>query len=350
MRRVYELLVSPKLAIALLIAVLACCVVGVTVLRGARAWELIFASLWFNGLLVLLALSAAAAFFSRIWRRRLTLVSAGMILFHLCFVALLGGVVYNGLFHFHGVLRITEGETLRNGAPEAYDSFERGRFFAFSRLRGETTLVEMHRDYEVDGLNKRAAYEVRVQEGERKVQEIIYFTRHLDFDGVRYFPSKEGYSVLVVMSAADGRELYGGHVPLQSLRQPDGSYLYATGTAEGPAAISFPGQPDEPVLGLQVSYRPNAVTERAGEVTFELWPLEGHVAAGRRSEPVPIGGTWDAGSLVLTPREIRYWVGMNVRYDPGLDVALGSLVLGLLGMALTFVGRVRKGASRRRAA
>src|SRR5512138_3627383 len=87
----YAILTSPKLAIALLVAVLACCLAGVTVVRDARAWELIFATLWFNGLLVLLAISSGAAPFTRIWRRKLPLVSAGMILFHLRFLALLGG-------------------------------------------------------------------------------------------------------------------------------------------------------------------------------------------------------------------------------------------------------------------
>src|SRR5512138_3011950 len=98
--RAYAFLVSPRLAIALLVGVLACCVVGVTVYRGERAWQLIFSTLWFNGLLVLLAISSAAAFFTRIWRRKLTLVSAGMILFHLSFVGVLAGAVYNSLFHF----------------------------------------------------------------------------------------------------------------------------------------------------------------------------------------------------------------------------------------------------------
>ncbi len=348
-RRIVAVLTSPKLAIALLVGVLACCIVGVTAVRGQRAWELIFSTLWFNGMLVLLAISSAAAFFGRIWRRRLTLVTAGMILFHLCFLVLLGGVVYNGLFFFHGVLRLTEGETLSNGRPDSWDEVAKGRLFRFERLVGETTLLEMHRDYRVDGQNKRAAYEVEVEDGARRAKEVIYFTRHLDFDGVRYFPSKEGYSVLVVMSGKDGQEIYGAHIPLQSLIQADGSYLYATGTARAAAAFPFPAPPGKPVTALKLYFRPNTVVDRAGEVTFEVWPLEGGHSASR-SAPIPIGGSFDSGSFVLSPREIRYWVGMSVRYDPGLGVILGSLVAGLLGMALTLVGRIRQGRSRRAAA
>jgi hypothetical protein len=233
-QRAYDVLTSPKLAIALLVGILACCVAGVTLLSPARAWELIFNSLWFNALLVLLALSSAAAFFTRIWRRRLTVVSVGMILFHVSFAALLCGVVLNSLFHFKGLLRVTEGETVPAGALESYDTIDRGRFFDPARLRGGVTLLRMHRKYEVDGMDKRAAYEIAVGEGDARTTGTIYVTQHLERDGVKFLCSKEGYSVLVLLSGKDGREPYGAHVPLQSLKQPGGGYVYATGTPKGP--------------------------------------------------------------------------------------------------------------------
>lgn len=351
LEKVHALLVSPRLAIALLVAVLACCVVGVTVLRGARAGELIFSTLWFNALLVLLALSSAAAFFSRIWRRRLTLVSAGMILFHLSFAALLGGIAYNRLFFFDGLLRLTEGETLPTGRVESYDRIDKGRFFDLSRLGGETTLVRMHANYKVSGANKQAAYEIAVEDGEARARSVIYVTEYLDFDGVRFFCSKEGFSVLVVMSDRGGREIYGAHVPLQSFKQEDGSYLYAAGTAAGPTGFSFPPPPEHPRADLELSFRPNTVVERAGDVRFRVWPLgRSGVPVTERAGEVPVGGHFEAGDLTLSPREIRYWVGMNVRHDPGLPVILASLCFGLAGMVMTFAGRVRQGLARSRSA
>jgi hypothetical protein len=74
------------------------------------------------------------------------------------------------------------------------------------------------------------------------------------------------------------------------------------------------------------------------------------VAATEKAGTVPVGSRFDAGELVLEPREIRYWVGMSVRYDPGQNVVLASLCAGLLGMVLTFAGRLRQGAARQRAA
>jgi hypothetical protein len=200
-------------------------------------------------------------------------------------------------------------------------------------------------------MDKRAAYEIAVGKGDARTTGTIYITQHLEHRGVRYLCSKEGYSVLVVLSEKDGREVYGAHVPLQSLKQPSGAYLYVTGSAKGAEGFPFPPRPEAPRAQLLVSYRPNTVVERAGDVGFEVATLG---AAGvpvpvRRGE-VAVGGTFDAGDFTLTPREIRYWVGMDVLYDPGLTVILASLCTGLGGMVITFVGRVRQGAAKRRRA
>jgi cytochrome c biogenesis protein ResB len=340
-------LTSPRLALGLLVAVLACCIVGVTVLRGAKGWEAIFSTYWFNALLVLLAISSAAAFFSRIWRRKLTLVSAGMILFHLSFAALLCGVVFNSLFHFKAVLRLTEGETLSLGEVQSYDSVEVGRFFDFSRLRGEAKLERVILGYRVEGRDKRVAYEVTVGPPEARRTGHIWVTHELEHDGVRFLASKEGYSVLVGLADGKGREIYAAHVPLQSLKQPDGGFLYATGSQTEPLSFPFPPPPEEQRCELIVTFRPNAVKEREGDVGFEVFridPASGSVRAARGTATV--GGQFDAGGLIFSAREIRYWAAMDVRRDPGLWVILASLCVGLVGMVLTFVGRLRRAATK----
>lgn len=345
-QRAYAFLVSPQLAIALLVGVLACLVVGVTFFRGERAWSLIFSTLWFNALLVLLAVSAGAAFFSRIWKRKLTLVSAGLILFHLCFMALLGGVVYRSLFSFEGWLRLSEGETLANTSQESYDRISAGRFFDFSRLRGTTTLVRMHRDYQVDGEDKRAAYEIVVEDGPRTVRKIIYVTEYMDLLGMRFFCQKEGYTVLVTLSDAAGKELYGAFVPLQSLAQADGSRMYVTGSAQEAQPFLFPPPPETARFELLVTYWPG-VEHRTGQVSFKARPLGPDWKPGPESTGlVDVGQPWRVGDLSLRPVEVRYWVGMAVRTDPGLTVIMGSLALGLLGSFMVLVGRLRQGARR----
>jgi hypothetical protein len=246
-------------------------------------------------------------------------------------------------------MRLTEGETIQNGQPESYDEIEHGRFFDFSRLRGETTLVKMHRDYQVGRDNKRAAYEIAVREGRAETRGVIYVTEYLDVGGLRYFCLKEGYSVLVVMSDKEGRELYGAHVPLQSQMQEGGGHHYATGSAEQAAGFPFPAAPEHPRTELLVTFWPS-LQERAGKVGFEVRPLGGKGApASERKGMVDVGGSFDAGDFALSPREIRYWVGMDVRYDPGLNVIMASLGAGLAGMFLTLFGRLRQGARKKAA-
>ena len=350
-RKIYDYLASAKLAMALLVAILGCCVAGVTIWRGVRAGEVIFGTLWFNGLLVLLVVNVACCFFGRIWGRRVTLVSFGMILFHLSFVAVLLGVSYNSLFYFRGNIRLTEGETLPSGDPQSYDTIDKGRFFNFSRLKGETTLIRMHTGFKVGAEDKRAAYEVEVGEGGSKKKGIIYITHKLTHRGFDYFNDKEGYSLLVTLADRQGKVLYGGHLPLQSIPQGKGGFSYSTGGKDGdvvrPGPMPFPAPPEMGLLALQVGYSPAKLKERGGEALFQLYPLD-KTGTAPLDKPfaegkAPIGQPFAAGEYVLSAQEVRYWVGMAVRYEPGTPIVLASLWVGLAGMLITTVGRMLRG-------
>lgn len=345
-RKIYHFLASSKLAMFLLVSILACCVIGVTIVRGQRAGTLIFSTLWFNGLLVLLVVNVAFCFFGRIWGRKLTLVSLGMILFHLSFVAMLAGIIYNSMFYFRGLIRVTEGETLPSGDPRSYDYGDHGRLFGFSKLKGETTLIKMHKGYKVDGADKQVAYEVAVGEGRSKKLGFIYITHKLDHNGFGYFREKEGYSLLIILYDKRGRELYGAYIPLQSLKQKGDQYLYTTGTKEGPGSFPFPQDPLNPLFALQAAYHPAFLKERAGDAVLQVWQLD--KAADDRKKPIAegraaIGKKIKAGDYYLSVEEVRYWVGMNVRHEPGQPVVLASFWVGLSGMVITFIGRMRKG-------
>lgn len=350
-RKIYDFLASSRLAMMLLVTILACCVTGVTVWRGVEAGRLIFGALWFNAILVLLVVNVACCFFGRIWGRRVTVISFGMILFHLSFVAILLGVVYNSLYYFRGNIRLTEGEVLPSSSPQSYDWFDRGMFFNFARLEGETTLIRMHTGYKVGGEDKRAAYEVAVGEGENRKQGTIYITHKLSHRGVEYFNDREGYSLLLTLSDTAGRYIYGGFMPLQSIQKEGGSYLYTTGYKEGdkiiPAATQFPAPPEKPLMAVQVEYTLSKLKERGGDVKFTVYPLDqinssGHLKPLAEGK-VPVGSTFPAGDYVLSAAEVRYWVMMTVRYEPGQPIILTSLWVGLAGMVITTIGRMRKG-------
>lgn len=348
-RKIYDFLASAKLAMALLVIILVSCLTGVTIWRGPEAGRLVFASLWFNSLLVLLVLNVACCFFGRIWHRKLTLIIFGMILFHLSFVVILGGIVYNSLNYFRGVIRLTEGETLPNNQLQSYDNVDHGRYFSLTRLKGETTLVKMHTGYKVDGSDKRVAYEVLIGDGNQKTKGILYATHNMDFNGIKYFPDREGYSVQVDLYGKQSELLYGAIIPLQSFKQQNGDYKYTTGTKDGPENIPYPQNPMSPVLGLQVSYSPSKLEERGGDALFQVWkikqdgtPEEKFSAEGKAA----IGSKFYTGEYSLSVSEVRYWTAMNVRYEPGQPVILTSLWVGLAGMVITTFGRIWKGKKR----
>ncbi len=350
-RIMYDFLASARLAMALLVAILACCVVGVTVWRGTEAGRMIFGTIWFNALLVLLVLNVACCFFGRVWRRRITLVSFGMILFHLSFVAILMGVVYNSLFYFRGMIRLTEGEALPSGDQRSYENIVKGRFFSFSHFQGETALIKMHSGYKISGEDKRAAYEISVGESANRKQGIIYITNKLTHQGVDYFNDREGYSLLLILSDRQGRVLYGGHLPLQSIRQGDESFRYSTGYRDGekiiPEPVLFPSPPEKPLMAMQVEYLPSKLQERAGDVQFKLFPLDSQgvspIIKPYADEKAPIGQPVAVGEYVLSAPEVRYWVGMAVQYEPGKPIVLTSLWAGLAGMIITTLGRMLRG-------
>lgn len=345
-RMIYDFLASSKLAMFLLVVILTCCVIGVTIFREERAGEMIFATLWFNSLLVLLVVNVACCFFGRIWHRKFTLITFGMILFHLSFVTMFAGIIYNSLFYFRGTIRLTEGETLPNSDPQSYDVKENGRFFRFSRLTGETTLNKMIPHHTVDGLDKRVAYDITVGQENLKKNGIIYLTKNLDYNGFRYFPDKQGYSILTVICDNQGKELYGAYLPLQTLMQGKDNYIYSSGTKKGPGSFEFPRLPDKPLVDLQISFRPDPGKERQGSALFVVRPLgsdmqpdKGAVAA---KGEVAVGTKFNAGDYSLSVKEVFYWVGMKVSYEPGHPIILSSLWAGLAGMIITFFGRILK--------
>lgn len=347
-RKIYDFFASAKLAMFLLVVILGCCLAGVTIVRGLRAWQLIFNTLWFNALLVLLVINIACCFFGRIWGRRVTVISFGMILFHLSFVAILLGVVYNSLFYFRGNIRLTEGEVLPSYDPQSYDRIDKGRFFKYSLLKGETSLNKMHTGYKIGGDDKRVAYEVEVGEKNAKKTGMIYITHKLSHNGFDYFNDKEGYSLLIMLDDKQGRNLYGAHLPLQSIRQKDKSYIYITGykgiDAVKPSVVPFPAPPEKPRFAMQASYQPSRLNERGGEALYKLYALDERgkpkfdrvIAEGKAA----IGESFAAGEYLLTAREVRYWVGMMVRYEPGKPIVLTSLWVALAGMCITTVGRM----------
>ena len=129
--------------VVILVVVLAATVfLSPTVARQA-----VFTRLWFNGILTLLVVNTASCFFSRLRRRAWNLAFAGVVIFHLSFVAMFVGVITNSLFYYKGALRLTEGESIGISDPNAYDEEYWGPFFNHQWMRGTVTLHKLYTQY-----------------------------------------------------------------------------------------------------------------------------------------------------------------------------------------------------------
>jgi hypothetical protein len=339
---------SKYLAIALM-ATIAVVILGATIfLKPYIAQQSVFTSLWFNALLVLLVVNTAFCFFSRLGGRTWDLAFTGVVVFHLSFVMLFLAVAYDRLFFFQGTVRLTEGETLSLSDRASYDNPLWGRFFIPARtLKGNITLHRIEPNHIVDGRNKGAACELEIGTGPADVvRGFTYVTDHLDYNGFRFFRDQGGFSPCLSLYDETGNDIYGACFSLQSIRQQDGKFRYTTGSPHGPEPILFPQSPVQPLFYLLTEYFPIPKNERKGNVRFTVMPLEGN----HRSLPRPefegqtsLDEKIRIGKHSLALREIRYWVNLEVRYNPGLPLILASMWLGLGGIIVTaFAKLIRK--------
>lgn len=346
LQKIFEALRSKLLALALMLLILVVITIATVFLQDQIAHQLVFSSLWFNGLLVLLVLNTACCFFSRIHLRGWTLVSTGMIIFHLSFVAMFAGIIIDSLFHFKGSLRLTEGESIGMANPTGYDQIIAGRFFKQSWLRGDVNFLKMHTDYKVGNEKKGPACEISVVEGARLVSAVIYPTHHLEFNGFKFFRDKEGYAPLFMISDRNGKELYGGYVSLQSFQQKDGTYIYTTGTKQyGPGSADFPQIQNVPQLfKIQFTYHPPQLEKGVAEASFRVWEYDKGKNGGQGrlvfEGAAPLGEKVVFGDYGLSMKEVRYWASMDVLYNPGQPIVLVSFWTALAGLAISMFGRL----------
>ncbi|MFA4827965.1 MAG: cytochrome c biogenesis protein ResB [Thermodesulfovibrionales bacterium] len=348
--KIFSLFWSTRVALVLLVLILLSCIVG-AILPAALGREAVFSSLWFNFLLVLLIVNIIFCIFKRIRILRLSLI--GTTIFHLSLVLLFTGVVYDQLFFFEGAIRLTEGETLSCAKRASYDWVRKGRFFKVPKLEdlGEIYLHKLRPSHFTEGRDWGAAYEIAVGKGvQRGRKNFIYVNHPLKYKGFEFYRDKEGYSPLFVLRDSLGKVLYGAYAPLQSIEQKDGTYLYRSGSAAAPGSFNFPQDPQFPTLfSLQVTYYPDKVKKRAGEVFFQARPIaHGEDTEGREEkEPfkgrAALGKTVKAGDFSLSMEEVRYWTSMKVIYRPGAAMIFSSFWLGLGGLTLSVVLKMAKG-------
>lgn len=348
LRKFFSLFWSTKVALVLLVLIFLSCVAGV-VLPAEMGKDLVFHSLWFNLLLVLLIVNIVFCIVKRVQVLRMS--NLGSTVFHLGLVALFAGVVYDQLFFFEGAIHLTEGEALGCAERANYDSVKKGRFFQFSKLQelGELYLHKLHIDYSEEGNKLGVANEIAVGEDMHNgKRHFVYVNSPWKYKGFELFRvDNDGYSPLFVLRDGNGTVLAGSYAPLQSIMQEDGTFLYRSGTVSTPGSFKFPQSPRFPdVFRLMATYHPDKIKKMAGEITFQIWPIKPGAPEDEAPElfqgKAAFGERVKAGEYFLSMDEVRYWTTIKIHYSPGLPFIFSSFWIAFGGLVLAAIQKTAK--------
>jgi len=229
--------------------------------------------------------------------------------------------------------------------PNAFDEEYWGRFFSHAAMRGTVTLHKLHTEYKEGGLNKGVANEISIVDGDRIARGVIFPTRHLAFNGYKFFRDTDGFAPLFILYDRRGREIYGAYTALQSFQQQDKSFLYSTGSRkDGPGSAEFPqisGMP--PLFKIQFTYHLPKLESEIKKASFKVWEYDKDKKNGQGrlvcEGTAALGEKVYFGDYALSMADVRYWARMDVLYNPGQPIILASLWVGLGGLIMTTIGR-----------
>jgi len=358
---------STKFAFVLLVLVLFFSLVG-TILPPALGREIIFSSLWFNFLLVLLTVNILFCTLRRVKALRRerrgsaedavsspwtpfvfirgvnsrSFVLLGSIIFHFSFVLLTLGVSYNQLFFFEGGIRLTEGETLSCSDEQNYDWIKKGKFFSPQKLKdlGELYLHKLYPSYYLKGDYKGVANKIVLRTQNNEKEAIVFVNNPLKYKRFEFYRDVDGYSLLFVFRDRWGRVLDGAYAPLNAVRRADGNFNYVGG---------FPFPPVNPFFSLWSVYFPETgviTPNEKAKVFLEIKQLGSEIQnevekelfkgkAGLK-EMVPVG------FFFISVDEVRYWSRMKVIHHPGLFLIFFSFWLAFGGISLSTIAKMIK--------
>jgi hypothetical protein len=288
----------------------------------------IYTTWTFHVLLGLLVVNLAAGNirrFRRVYRIERTLLRMrhlGSIIFHVALIAVLLGAIGNYLYKFQGVFALTEGQTAADG-PDGYFRTFLGPLTSPRPSEFRLTMEGIDPEWEQDGVTTLAAHlRIESQDG-MAVAEAVRIGHPLRWRKLEFhLGARTGFSPEVLLVGPDGSVIFRSFVRIASARH-EGVDVHSD-------FIELPGQ-----LTLRLEIHDSesplplrwVAAERADSVLFE-----GYVAEG---------DTVLVDELALSLPRMRRWAFVEARENPGVGVVFAGFWVGLAGLSLTFLARVR---------
>jgi cytochrome c biogenesis protein len=298
---------------------------------------------------------------------------AGNLLFHLCLLVVLVGFAVGNLYGYKGGVIVVSGQTFSNSLSQ-YDDFVPGSLFGAEDLEPFSFTVK---DFDARFLRtgpkagQPIDFSAKLRYRERPDQPArsydLAVNHPLELDGGSVYLVGHGYAPRVTVRDGQGEVAYSGPVvflPQDAtfesfgvIKAPDalpeglgfeGLFLptYGFTMARGPFS-QFP-QPLDPVLSLLPYHGDLGVDSGEPQSVYELDKDQLKVFTKKDGKParldLAVGQTKQlpGGAGSLTFDGVDRWVKLQISDQPGTGLALGGVVLAILGLLASLFVRPRR--------
>jgi cytochrome c biogenesis protein len=297
---------------------------------------------------------------------------AGNLLFHLAVVFVLLAYAYGSLYGFKGAVIVVAGQNFSN-TRESYDDFLPGGRFDPTRLAPfNFSLKKFTVDYLPSGPEAglpttfKATVDVQSTQTSPPQQRTIQVNHPLTVDGTGIYLVGNGYAPVVTIKDPRGRSVYSGPTVALPRDQSYASYIVIKAPDAKPQGLGFEGMflptyADSTTAGPYSAfpnlYRPAlSLTAYHGDLGLDRGaPQSVYTLDKQRLQPyrtaagsprrlvIPLGSTRrlpDGSTIEFTG--VRRWARFQIGRTPGETLALGGIVLGLIGMLGSLFVRPRR--------
>lgn len=263
----------------------------------------------------------------RVERTLLKARHVGSIVFHFSLLVIVGGIVLNYLFKFHGVFGLTEGQT-RHDRPEEYFRTFTGPLWADAWDRFEISLERVHEIYEIGDTSTEAAeIGVRVSPEDPTDRATIRINRPFAWRGLEFhLGPRIGFSPELLVVDGDGGQVFRSFVRLKT-QMVDGKPAYED-------FVILPGDS----VHVQLAVSADRASDRAPETRVTV--QRGREVAFRGA--VAPGDTARVGELGVSVPRVRRWCYVEVVRAPYLGVVFAGFWAALAGLAISALARIRR--------
>lgn len=298
---------------------------------------------------------------------------AGNLLFHLSVVLVLVAFAVGNLFGFRGGVIVVDGQTFTNTA-EAYDDFAPGALFGSSQLEPfNFTLDKFSASFVGSGPEAGipsafdAALTYRSGPGAPPGRDDLQVNHPLTIGSTSVFLVGNGYAPVVTVRDGIGKVVYSGptvFLPLDPSyasvgvikaadAQPeqlgfDGQFLPTYGHTKGTGVYSQFPDTLAPVLSLKAYAGNLGLDSGTPQSVYVLDKSRLTAFKDRAGRPltltIPMGATrkLPQGAGSITFNGVRRWAKLQISATPAEPLALGGVVLALVGLLGSLYVRPRR--------